>query len=187
MPGIGYFCIYMKKILTFLPFLTLSAGIFAQETSLPRIDEIAEIENDDRVVLSLFSMPKGEGTLYFLNVGTLGIGDDIFQLQFDPLFQLFIPLGETLGEAIGTLEMLQGHFQQPKDAVLEIEACFAPAFPNENREMAKVTNRRFLFTRQLQFSIEREGYLRATYVSRSDFNSLVGSARFYRTIHPDEP
>ena len=177
----------MKKIISFLVFLTLSAGVFAQETRLPRIDEIAEVETDDQVVLALFSMPQDEGNLYFLNVGTLGIGDEIIQVRFDPLFQLFIPLGETLTEAIGTLEQLQAHFLQPKGSVMEIEACFAPAFPNENREMAKVTSRRFLFTHQLEFSIEREGYLRATTVSRSDFNSLLGSARFYRTFHPNEP
>lgn len=177
----------MRKIITLLVCLTLSAGLFAQETPFPQIREIAEIENDDQPVLSLFSMVQDGQDAYFLNVGTLGIGDEVIQLQFDPLFKLFIPLGGTLTEAIGTLEMLQGHFQQPKDAVMEIEACFAPLFPNGNRETVTVTNRKRLLSHQLEFSIGQEGYLRATYVSRSDFNNLLGSARFYRKIHPNEP
>ena len=187
MRGIGYFCIHMRKIITLLVLLAISAGGYAQVSPLPRISEIVEIENDDRLVLSFFSMERDGESHYFLNVGPLGIGDEIIQVQFDPLYQLFIPLGETLAEAIEKLELLQEHFQQPKGAVMEIEVCFAPAFPDESREMAKVTSRKLLFTRQLEFSIEREDHLRATYVSRADFNGLVNSVKFHRKLHPNEP
>ncbi|MBQ9193656.1 MAG: hypothetical protein IJ156_08055 [Bacteroidales bacterium] len=176
----------MKRIIAFFLFLALSAGAFAQEFRLPQINEIAEVENEDDTVLSLFSMARDGQTVYFLNVGQLGVGDEVFQVQFDPVFQLFIPLGGTLEASLETLGQLQELLKEPDGTVREIEACFAPAMPNASRETAKVTIHKRLFGRQLEFSLEREGYIRATYVSRSDFNSLVSSAKFYRRFHPKE-
>jgi hypothetical protein len=39
----------------------------------------------------------------------------------------------------------------------------------------------------LEFSLERDGYIRATTVSKSDLSALVSGAKFYRKIHPKEP
>ena len=49
-----------------------------------------------------------------------------------------------------------------------------------------VTHRKPLLTRQLEFSLQREGYIRATYVDKADMGSLITSVRFYRKIHPRE-
>ena len=86
----------MKRLVTLVMLFFLTLGASAQQSKIPTILEIAEIEENDETVLSVFNMPNDEGNHYYLSVGTLGIGDEIFQIQFDPLFNLFIPLGSTL-------------------------------------------------------------------------------------------
>ena len=121
-------------------------------------------------------------------MGTLGIGDEVFQVHFDPLFKLFIHLGGTLSEALETLRLMQAHFKEPKGTVLDLNGSFSPAFPREDRvETVTVTSRKGLLSRYLEFSLEREGYIRATYVYKSDLNAIVSGAKFYRRLHPKEP
>ncbi len=109
-----------------------------------------------------------------------------FQFQVDPVFELFIPLGETLEESMGTLRQLQEHLKQPVGQTIEIQGCLSLAYPNDEWETVKVTTRQFLFSKLLEFSLERDGYIRATHIARSEFNSLVTSAGFYQKLHPNE-
>ena len=64
--------------------------------------ELATVESEAGGVthteLMVFKM-QDAGT-YWLSVGNLGIGGEIIQLDFDPVFELFIPLGNTLEEAL---------------------------------------------------------------------------------------
>lgn len=64
--------------------------------------------------------------------------------------------------------------------------CRAAAFPTDERETVTITTRKVMLSRKLEFSLQREDYIRATYISKSDFASLVGSLKFYRKLHPKE-
>ena len=159
---------------------------FAQESIIPAIKEIATVEQNDDTILDLFSMPVEGEIQYYLCVGSLGLGDEVVQVLFDPVFKLFIPLGNSLDEAIETLGKMQALFKQPVDSSIEMPGCLAFAFPNKELETVKVTYRRPILTKKLEFSLEREGYIRATYVAKSDIGSIITSAKFHKKFHPNE-
>ena len=60
--------------------------------------ELAKVETEEGSIstseIEVFKM-NDNGT-YWLSVGGLGIGTDLIQLQFDPVYELFIPLGNNL-------------------------------------------------------------------------------------------
>ena len=142
--------------------------------------EIATVETE----LQVFRMDN-DGS-YWLSVGHLGVGIDIIQIQFDPVYELFIPLGNTLDEALETLSDLQAFYKKPKQSAMEVQGCLAAIVPNDNLEPVTITSRRFLTSKILSFSVIRDDLIRATYISRSDFGSLVLSVKMYRKIHPKE-
>lgn len=177
----------MKRFLSIFIVLVWAAAAFAQEPRIPQRLELVELEvNEGEVTLEVFNMPENDLNQYFLTVGHLGIGDDIIQFQFDPIFELFLPLGDNLDDAQAALGQLQDLFKQTPGTSLEVSGCLAAAFPNDKREPVKVTYRKVLLSRMLEFSVERDGYIRATHISRSDFNSIVNSLKLYRRIHPGE-
>ena len=155
-------------------------------SELSKRKEIAVIEEDDNgfTRLELFSMDRDDGDAYYLSVGCLGYGDKFIQIYIDPFHELFIPLGTTLDEAEATLQQFKDFYKQPKGATMEIMGCFNSFIPNEKRESVTLTHTRLLLNDQIRFSIEREDELRATFVSRSDINSMLSSLKFYRKIHP---
>ena len=60
--------------------------------------ELAKVETEEGSIstseIEVFKM-NDNGT-YWLSVGGLGIGTDLIQLQFDPVYELFIPLGNNI-------------------------------------------------------------------------------------------
>lgn len=169
-----------------LAVLVWTLGATAQEKKLPMILDIASVEQNDETVLDLFNMPDETGNHYFLCVGTLGFGDDVVQVLFDPVFRLFLPLGSTLDEVSEAIGTLQNLFKEEKNTAIEMPGCLAFGFPNEQLETVTITYRRPILTRYLEFSLQREGYLRATHITRSDFNALASSLKFYRALHKNE-
>ena len=178
----------MRKILVCIcTALLLSGMAFAQESVIPQRLELTSIDvNDGERTLEVFNMPQDDQNHYFLSVGHLGIGDDVIQIQFDPIFELFIPLGDTLDEAMETLNLLKNTSKDSPGTTIELEGCLAAGFPNDKLEPVKITARRFLFSRLLEFAIEREDYIRSTHIARSDISSIVTSMNLYRKIHPNE-
>lgn len=177
----------MKKLIGIVIVLMWTLVAFAQETRIPQRLELVKFEMDEgQTQLELFNMPVDGQNHYYLSVGNLGLGDEVIQVQIDPLFELFIPLGDTLADSMDTLLQLQELFKQSPGASLEVPGCLAFGIPTDQTEPVKVTYRKPLLTRMLEFSVERDGYLRATHVSRSGFNSLVNSVKVYRRIHPKE-
>ena len=175
----------MKKLFITLCLACVTLFSFAQNTALRQRLEIVEVEiNDGETMLEVLQM--ADNGRYYLSVGNLGIGDDVIQFQVDPVFELFIPLGETLAESMVTLRQFQDHLKQPAGQTIEIQGCLSLAYPNDEWETVKVTTRQFLFSKLLEFSLERDGYIRATHIARSEFNSLVTSAGFYQKLHPNE-
>ncbi len=180
----------MKKILCLLTLLVWTVAASAQENPLlKQMLEITELEiNDGEKTISVFDMPEADQHHYYLCVGTLGIGDDFVQLHLDPLFQLFLPLGDTLEEAQAKLEEFRAVAKEPDGTTLEATGCLALANPaTAEEEPVYLTARRFIFTRNVEFSVKRQGYVRATYIANNELGSMVNGVKFYRRIHPDEP
>lgn len=178
----------MKRIVSTLFVFVWTVVAFAQGSVLKQTLEIAEVEiNDGEVCLSVFDMPEDGQHQYFLCVGTLGIGDDFIQLQIDPVFELFLPLGNTLEEAQAKLETFKEIAKEPSGTEMETVGTLALSNPTTGEpEPVFLTSRRFLFQRLVEFSVRRNGYVRATHIGRSDLGTLIAGVKLYRKIHPDE-
>ena len=149
-----------------------------------RMELVVVEEENSNERLEIFSMEQDEGVAYYLSVGYLGIGDDFIQVYVDPFHELFIPLGSTLDEAETVLQQIKDFYKQPQGATMEIMGCFNKYIPDDDLEAVTLTRNRLLLSNQIRFSIEREDELRATFVERSSFNSLMSSLKFYRKMHP---
>ncbi|MBR5042756.1 MAG: hypothetical protein IKX67_05915 [Bacteroidales bacterium] len=185
----------MKKYFIILSLLVWSFAAFAQQAKIPQRLELVTVDlqvgDDDSLLsaeenLEVFNMPIDGENHYYLSVGHLGIGDDIIQFNIDPIFELFIPIGDTVAEALEYLQGLQALFNGPKNGSIETEGCLAAAFPNDNMEKVTVTYQKVLVTNLLAFSVERTGCTRATHIPKSQFNSLIRSLKIYRKLHPKE-
>ena len=183
----------MKKLFLLISLLVWSAAAIAQ--GIPQRLELVtvdlELGDEDSLLsteenLEVFNMPIDGVNHYYLSVGHLGLGDDIIQFNIDPLFELFIPIGDTVAEAMDYLLELQTLYKGPKGNSKEIEGCLALAFPNENLEKVTVTYQKVVVTNLLEFRVDREGYVRATHIPRSQFNALIRSLKIYRKLHPKE-
>ena len=177
-----------------LVLLCVTVSAFAQDSSLLRqrmeIAQVeAEIAESIETSLEVFYMDDESPRVYYLSLGNLGVGTDIVQINFDPLFELFIPLGGTLDEAIARMEEIKDFYNEPRLATTELTGCFALAYPNDDLVTVTVTRRQMVFTKLLEFSLPTgsEGIVRATHISRSDFSSLLSGLKLYRKLHPNEP
>lgn len=178
----------MKRIICVIAVLFTTVAAFAQGSILKQTLDIAEVEiNDGQVTLSVFNMPEEGQNHYYLCVGTLGIGDDFIQLQIDPVFQLFIDLGGTLAEAQAKLETMKALASEPAGTELEAVGFLALANPSmAEPEPVYMTSRRFLTQKLVEFSVKRNGFIRATHIGRMDIGSLLSSVKLYRKIHKKE-
>ena len=112
----------MKRIAVFFVAFTLAVAASAQKYDITKLVEIADVESDDQTILSVFSIPDENGqTTCFLCVGSMGLGDDIIQINVDPINKLFIPLGSNRAEVMETLELLEAG-QNPTQHLVSIVA-----------------------------------------------------------------
>ena len=183
----------MKKIILLLALLVCSAAAIAQglQQRLELVTVDLELGDEDSLIsteenLEVFNMPIDGENHYYLSVGHLGIGGEVIQMNIDPIFELFIPLGDTVAEAMEYLLDLQTLYKGAKGDSREIQGCFAAAFPNENLETVTVTYQKVLLTNVLEFRLEREGPVRATHIPKSQFGALIRSLKVYRKLHPKE-
>lgn len=179
----------MKKIFTILVLAAVCTTASAQvlEKASQRL-ELATLETEiggfETAELEVFEM-HDSGT-YWLSVGHLGIGTDLLQLQFDPVYELFIPLGDSLEEAVEKMNELKAFYKKPRLSEMQIDGCLAALYPGENFEPVTVTSRRLLGSKILSFSVKRDDMVRATYITKSDFGALVFSLKGYKALHPNE-
>lgn len=180
----------MKRFLLILAVAVMTASTLSAQVlqkASQRL-ELATVETEiggyETAQLEVFKM-NDAGT-YWLSVGHLGIGSDLLQLKFDPVFELFIPLGNSLEEALSMMKELQAFYKEPRLSTMEVQGCLAAMYPGEDFEPVTITSRRLLGTKILSFSVQREDFVRATYISKSDFGSLVFSLKAYKTLHPKE-
>lgn len=172
----------MKRILAILLLAALSVGGYAQQRDFPQRNELVVLESDNET-LEIF---KDKDHQYFLSVGHLGVGDEVVQVYFDPVFELFIPLGSNVSEALETLQQLQALSKDTPGTSIEMPGCLALGFPTEEREPVRITCRKAFLCRHLLFSVEREGYVRATTVTKSNIGSLVTSLKLHKKFHPND-
>lgn len=179
----------MKKIFTVLVLAAVCTAASAQvlQKASQRL-ELATLETEiggfETAELEVFKM-NDTGT-YWLSVGHLGIGTDLLQLQFDPVYELFIPLGDSLEEAVEKMNELKAFYKKPRLSEMQIDGCLAALYPGENFEPVTVTSRRLLGSKILSFSVKRDDQVRATYITKSDFGALVFSLKGYKALHPNE-
>ncbi len=179
----------MKKIFTILVLAAVCTAASAQvlQKASQRL-ELATLETEiggfETAELEVFEM-HDSGT-YWLSVGHLGIGTDLLQLQFDPVYELFIPLGDSLEEAVEKMNELKAFYKKPRLSEMQIDGCLAALYPGENFEPVTVTSRRLLGSKILSFSVKRDDLVRATYITKSDFGALVFSLKGYKALHPNE-
>ena len=170
--------------------LLAGTALYAQTSKLPRRDEIVKVEIDDNSIppeyVEVFDAPSEGEHHYFLSVGHLGFGDEVIQINIDPVFELFIPLGDTVSEALETMKSMQALFKEEPGASIELPGCLAFGFPDQKPETVKVTYRKGLLTKMLEFSIEREDYIRTTHIQKSDFGLAVRGISFYQKLHPKQ-
>lgn len=182
----------MKKIILTLALVCVTVLAFGQNKILrPRI-ELAEVESEiDEAFtteLEVFYMNDENPRMYYLSLGHLGIGTDIIQLQFDPVYELFIPLGGTLEEAIAKMQEIKDFYKAPRQSTMELEGSFAVAYPTKEMIPVKVTRRQFI-TKVMEFSLPTTAdvtLVRATHIGKNDFGSLLGSLKLYKKLHPKE-
>lgn len=180
----------MRKTLLILLLAAVPVFAFAQKSKMPQRNTLVEVVIDDESIpseyLDVFNAPVDGENHYFISVGHLGYGDEVVQLLFDPVFELFIPLGDNLSDALETLQKMQDLFKQDPGTSLETQGCLAFGFPTQEREKVTVTYRKVFLSKKLEFSVQREGYIRSSYIGKSDFGSAVRGVKFYRKIHPKE-
>lgn len=180
----------MKRILTVLALSVVFTGVFAQEKKplLRQVNEICKVEreNGDSEVM-VFSIPDNGQEHYYLSVGHLGVGDNIVQFNIDPLFELFIPLGDTLEEAQAVLDGLKELAKKPKGTEMETVGNLSLAYPDDQlNEPVKIRVHKLLIEKKLLFSVQRGENIRATYIPKSDITAMANGVKFYRKIHPKE-
>ena len=173
----------MRHFFTLILSLTVVLMAAAQT---PQVIEIAQQEDDDgNVVCGVYDVPVGGRHCYWLCVGPLGIGDDTVQVFADPLFKLFVPLGMSLREALVTMDDIQSLLRAAVGSTLETDGCLSPALPTGRLEPVRIMHRKPLLSHVLEFRVEREGYVRATHIQKSDFAPLVSGMKLYRRMHRD--
>ena len=184
----------MKRFAVTIALVCATLGAFAQKPVLrPRMELVqSEEEAINGLVstsLEVFYMGDEDPRTYYLSVGHLGMGGDIIQLEVNPLFELFIPLGNTLEEAIAKMEEIKGFFKQPKLSTMELTGSYALAYPTDELVTITLTRRQLIATKVVEFSIPTPGsdsVVQATYVSKSEFSGIVNSLKFYKKLHPKQ-
>ena len=177
----------MKKAIILFVALFCAAGLLAQTSKFPTVIDIVSVEDENTGdSVEIVNIPVEGVNYYWLHLGEMGIGNRTVQINLDPVYQLYIPLGENITGAVATMEELKTLFKEPNGTTREIQGSFKPFFPGENLETVKAIKYKPLLTNQIQFVIERDGYLRVTYISKSDFNSLLRGLKLHRKLHPSE-
>lgn len=180
----------LKIALVILLFAAAPVFSYAQENTLLKpVVEIVEIEvSNSDIEISIFDMQEGDQHNYFLDLGTLGIGDAFLQLHLDPLSHLFIFLGNTLAEAQDAMDDLKAFAKQPHATTREMMGTLSVGNPlTGTPEPLYLTVRKGLFSSNVEFSIHRESAVRSTWIAKSDIGSLASSLKIYRKLHKKQP
>lgn len=186
----------MRQVIRLLMFafvlLYNATATQAQDSMLKRMNQmrtIIEVEDEDEELqYEVFAMDKDSSSQYYLSVGNLGFGNKNIQILADPLFCLYIKLGNTLAESSERLEQLLAQMQEEPGTSAETTGYLSLGVPDETKtETVTITTRKSpLAGRYLQFSVQREGYIRAATVQKSQLKGLIFNMKLYRKTHKKE-
>ena len=180
----------MKRIIATIVLACIAIFAFAQSSSIlrPRVEIVECSSEQNNIEMEIFYMNDESPRMYYLSLGGLGIGTDIIQVEFDPVYELFIPLGGSTDEAIAKMNGIKAFYNLPRRGSTEVDALFSALYPDDNVVTTTVTSRRFLASKVLEFSLPAgsDGAVRATYIYKGDFNSLLTSLKVYKKLHPKE-
>ena len=178
----------MKRLLACIAAAVITVSAAAQLSKIPQRLEISQVEvNDGAVELEVFVMPVGEEKHYYLSVGTVGIGDDLFQLNIDPVSELFVYLGNSLEETLESFEQMKALYKTELGTSIQMQGCLSVAWPHEEKmEPVTITYRKPLISKMLEFSVDRGRYLSATFIGKGDLGALISGVKIYKKIHPKE-
>lgn len=154
----------------------------AQKSNPPQRMEIVQCGEDEEY--EVFYVPRDGQNHYYLSVGRPGLGNSTVQFYLDPASELFVFLGSSFEEAVETLSRLKDFCKEPSGSAMQVEGCVSIAFPKLETERVTVVAHRELLGRRLDFSVERDGYIRMASASRSDISSLLSGLKFHRKLHP---
>lgn len=145
---------------------------------------ISSVElNDSHVEYELLYFPAEDHNDYYLNVGHVGVGDEIVQVYLDPLFTLYVKIGSSMSEAIATMEKLKEMFSTV-GSTMELEGNLGIAYPTEKTETVYITCKKPLLSKYLDFSLKRDGYLRSAACRKSEIGSLTFGLKTHSKINP---
>ncbi|MBR1799145.1 MAG: hypothetical protein IJ761_04520 [Bacteroidales bacterium] len=181
----------LERVSLLLIFATFAATSTAQEVNLKdllQLREIVSIEEDveQNVHFEIVALDSDSTSQYFLSLGHLGVGNNIIQFHVDPIFTLYIKLGNTLAESIERIEELIEQIKAEPGTATETTGYISLGAPNEHPETVTITTRKPLLSRHLQFSVQRDGYIRATDIRTSQLKSLRTSLKLYKKLHKKE-
>ena len=180
----------MKKIVLLLAIACVATIAFAQKSKVlrPRVEIVENGSEDDLQKLQVLYMNDVSPRQYWLSLGALGIGSNTVQIEFDPVYELFIPLGGTLSEAAAKLEEIKALYKMQRQESTTIQGCFNALYPVDSLVSVTVTRRQMLTSQILEFSLPTgsEKLVRATHIGKSDIGNLITSLKLYRKIHPKE-
>ena len=177
----------MKRAITVTLLSLACTFLFAQTSKIPVVKEIVSIEDENTgETVEIVNIPLDGVNRYYLDLGTMGIGNRTIQIDVDPIDRLYIPLGNNVTEALAFMGELKTLFKEPKGTMREIQGSFKPFFPGEDLETVKVYRYQPLLTNQLQFVIERDGYERVTHIDKSGFGALVSGLKLHGKMHPSQ-
>lgn len=176
----------MKRIITAIAAAALlfaSFPAFAQLDKLAARESVVEIETENNI-FEIFTMELEGQNHYYLSLGKTGLGNHFIQVNIDPVSEMFVLLGDTLDEAIESLETFKSWSKEPKGKVGEVQGCIAIIQPSVETETLNVVADKFFLTRYLEFSVERDGILVASNIHKEDIGSLLVSLKLERKLRP---
>ena len=178
--------VFATLVLAFVAVLALAQNSSVSSILRPRI-EIAECSEND-MEMEVFYMNDESPRLYYLSLGNLGVGTGIIQIDYEPVYEVFIPLGGNLEEALAKMKEIKALYSMPRRQSTEMTGLFSALYPDGEPVTFTVTSRRLLASKILEFSIptKTEGIVRATHVYKGNFNSLMGALKLYKGLHPKE-
>lgn len=91
-----------------------AAGLLAQTSKLPTVIDIVSVEDENTGdSVEIVNIPVEGVNYYWLHLGEMGIGNRTVQINLDPFYQLYFPLGENITGAVATMEEIKTLFKEP--------------------------------------------------------------------------
>ena len=178
----------MKRLITAIAaaaLLLTSIPASAQLDKLAARESVIELETESNI-FEIFTMEIEGQNHYYLSLGKTGLGNHFIQVNIDPVSEMFVLLGDTIDEAIETMSTFKAWFKEPLGKVGQVQGCISMFMPEKDTEPLDVITGKFLLTRYMEFSVEREGVVVASNIHKDEIGSLLTSLKIERKLRPNK-